>query len=174
MDRTGAPACAPRRGLSRRGIPAVREAEDVLVIGHDVDGQPVDGPPAERRLVSVVFLESERPKPPCERVVLGSRADGGDDIDVVGRARGRCSRIGDEKTADHSSDEGDLLAQPAEAHRHRPKRSKLGGGGGHPRRLRSSFTASSRSRARPPRTASTRASSSYRLGSARAAFGTER
>jgi hypothetical protein len=89
-----------------------------------------------------------------------ARADRGHDVDVVGRARERGSRIRDEEAPDHPADEGNVVAQRAEAGRNRPKCSKLVGGSGHSRRLRSSFTASSRSRARPPRTASTRARSS--------------
>jgi hypothetical protein len=61
---------------------------------------------------------------------------------------------------DYAAAKDDFFPKRPEASRNGRGSRELGGGRGHPRRLRSFFAASSRSRARPPRTASTRASSS--------------
>ena len=104
------------------------------------------------------------------------RLDPGNEVDVVGRPNAARGLVCEQQARDHAAGEHDLVAELAEAlsdpadHRQMQFRDS-----GHGFNLRSiSLPASSRSRARPARRASTSASSSYRISSRPAACGADR
>lgn len=60
------------RGLPRRVVPTIGESQDVLVIGHHVDGKAANNPPAKRSLIAPVFTKAKFTKPFRKHVLFGS------------------------------------------------------------------------------------------------------
>jgi hypothetical protein len=60
----------PRCRGASRGVPAIREAEDALVVGHDVYRDAVDQPPTKGCAGTPICFEAKSLKPRRQRVVL--------------------------------------------------------------------------------------------------------
>jgi hypothetical protein len=95
-------------------VPAVAEAQDVLVHRHDVHNERATAPPTERRAWRGVFGEPKRPQPFRECRVLRVRGDVDDRIDILRRTDTDRCRIGDEQAGRARSDEDEFVQHRSE------------------------------------------------------------
>lgn len=145
------------RVLDRARVPDVAEPQNAGIDRHEVDTNALNDPATDRGALIRAFGEPMRAQPSGELHVVHPGHHVDDAIDVLGWSRSTGGRVRDEQLADHPSDEDDLSEDVAETAGDGPELS----GRLHPLSLRSiSWAASFRSRARPARTASTRASHS--------------
>ena len=95
--------------FDRYRVPAVAEAQDVLVNWHDVDDQIVTAPSAERCARRGVLGESQRAQSFRERGVLRVGGDVDDRIDVSRGTDTARSRVGHEQTCRAATDEDQFV-----------------------------------------------------------------
>ena len=98
---------------TNRALPAVVEAEDAGLGGQGVEDEPAGMAPAADHAVLSSLGEVAVAQPRFEVVECAARNDLDDDVDVLGRADGRCTRVSDPQRHGRPADEDYLVEQRA-------------------------------------------------------------